>query len=111
MMSAKGVTEFGRRLRAARAYGQADGSAIDRETLAAALDTSIDPIRAWETGSREPSRPMRRGVIATIHDLTGLPSEFFEVDFSELRAAMEATPALHLDWSPEQEMGEGGSSL
>ena len=105
--------EFSRRLRAARQYGHHDDPTreVTQRELADALGRSLEPIQAWEAAKRYPAKGDRRGIIVTIGELTGLPAEFFEVDFAELRQAMEAVPTLALDWSPEQEIQAGGEHL
>jgi len=95
--------EFGRRLRAARAYGRPDGE-ITKEELAEATDYNRATIAAWERGEAPSKRGVRRGMIETVCDLTGLPPEFFSLDFTELGKAMEERPDLNLDWISDQEV-------
>lgn len=106
--------EFGRRLRAARQYGYKTDPTreVTQDELAQALGGyNRATVRSWENGEVPKKRADQLGIAAVVSELTGLPPEFFEVDFSELRRAMESDPTLSLDWTPEQEIQSGGERL
>ena len=111
-MAISEALEFGRRLRAARQYGHKDtGEEVTQKELAEATGYNRATIAAWERGEAPDKPGVRLGVIVTVSNMTGLPPEFFEVDFRELRQAIEAMPYLSLEWSPEQEIAAGADEL
>ena len=104
-------SEFGRRLRAARGFGHKDrpGVAVNQKELAAEAGLHRLTVAAYERGET-PKQATRDGMIQAIHRLTGLPPEFFKVNFTELHKAIEANPVLALDWA-EREFGEDCGDL
>ena len=90
-------TEFGRRVRAARGYGRVapPHAEISQQELIEHLEMSDrNLVRRWEAG--QVRRGERHMLIGALYELTGLPAEFFEVDFRELITAMHNHPPLVL---------------
>ncbi|HET9198215.1 MAG TPA: helix-turn-helix transcriptional regulator [Solirubrobacterales bacterium] len=102
--------ELGKRIRAARGY-----AGVSQEQLGEALGFAGPRMNRLENAGRKTqlSPAEREGIIKTAARVTGLPAEFFTVDFSslpEMAAAWEQVRregATAEDLIPAQEKDEG----
>jgi transcriptional regulator with XRE-family HTH domain len=79
--------DFGRRIKAARAYAGEGTSQMSQATLAAEIGVSTGTLKALEAGTRAVKDFEAPGVIARVSEATGLPPGFFSIDWSLLRGA------------------------
>lgn len=89
--------EFARRLRMARAHGTPDRPTrgLTQDEMGEALGGyNRNTISSWERAGIHDSQ--QKSMIKTVAEVTGLPEEFFFVDWSELERAFEIVPELDL---------------
>jgi transcriptional regulator with XRE-family HTH domain len=88
--------DLGKRIRAARAY-----AGLSQETLADGISLTLHAMQRIEAGVEQLAEDDRRSLVRGVAASTGLPEQFFTVDYASL-AAEEA---------PEEELSSLGAAL